>query len=522
MPNLRYAIFGGILLMYLAAGLLYATLTPPWQAPDEPAHYNYIRYLATQAAFPELVAACYDQAYLNELTSRHFPPELPVDNICYEFHQPPLYYILATPVYLLSRGSLLILRLLSVILGAAIVSLTFFMSQIIFPGNFTIACGAAAFVAFVPMHVAMLSSVNNDPLAELILAVILFLLVHRLASIKTAMYGIKQPYAPMTPASFDTAAPTQDAGVIAASTGQDLLLGISLGLGLLTKTTVYIAIPLIAFTLWSVETNHKGAGKSGVWRSWLKRAVVIYGLALAIALPWFIRNANLYGNFDILGLRRHEAIVAGQLRAADFLADVGPLAYLNNFIVTTFHSYWGQFGWMAVPMDSRTYLLLTILTLMALGGLLAWLTSDISRSEFYVPWPAVSLMALTILLTALGYGWYNLTFVQFQGRYLFPALLPLSLFFAIGLPEALSQRRLWWVAGGLVLTLAWLVIASRLEGGLDKWAILIIGLALAWLVTSHQLARRWPVSTTWFLIACYAGLAFLTLVSPFWFIRPYL
>ena len=65
MLGLRYLLFWAIWLTYLVAGTLYATLTPPWQAPDEPAHYNYIRYLATETGFPELVNACYDQAYLN-------------------------------------------------------------------------------------------------------------------------------------------------------------------------------------------------------------------------------------------------------------------------------------------------------------------------------------------------------------------------------------------------------------------------------------------------------------------------
>src|SRR5262245_37947777 len=106
------ALFVALLLLYGAAGVLYATLTPPWQAPDEPAHYNYIRYLATHEGFPELVASCYNQPYLNELTSRRFPPDLSVEEICYEFHQPPLYYLLAAPVFRLTGGSLVALRLL--------------------------------------------------------------------------------------------------------------------------------------------------------------------------------------------------------------------------------------------------------------------------------------------------------------------------------------------------------------------------------------------------------------------------
>jgi len=37
---------GLILLAYLTIGTLYAVNIPAWQAPDEPAHYNYVRALA--------------------------------------------------------------------------------------------------------------------------------------------------------------------------------------------------------------------------------------------------------------------------------------------------------------------------------------------------------------------------------------------------------------------------------------------------------------------------------------------
>ena len=44
-----------ILLVYLAIGVLYAVNTPAWQAPDEPAHYNYIKHLAEHRSLPCLL-----------------------------------------------------------------------------------------------------------------------------------------------------------------------------------------------------------------------------------------------------------------------------------------------------------------------------------------------------------------------------------------------------------------------------------------------------------------------------------
>ena len=45
---------------YLIVGLLYLTRTPAWQAPDEPAHYNYVRQLS-DGRLPVMEMGDYDQ-----------------------------------------------------------------------------------------------------------------------------------------------------------------------------------------------------------------------------------------------------------------------------------------------------------------------------------------------------------------------------------------------------------------------------------------------------------------------------
>lgn len=502
MPSLRSPLFFFILAVYLLAGALFATLTPDWQAPDEPAHYNYVHYLAAQSGFPELVSGCYNQTYLQQLTTRRFPPELSITPLCYEFHQPPLYYVLAVPLFSLTYGSLLALRLFSVILGGGVVTLAFLIGRAIFPERPIIAYGTMVVVAFVPMHVAMLASTNNDALAELILAALLLLLIRRIM--------VNQP----------------------VTVASNLRLGLLLGLGLITKTTVYIAVPLIAVALWGEERGRlgraaaQGQGFGWDWPEVIKQVALIYGLALLIAGPWYFRNAALYGQFDILGLARHDEVVVGQLRTADFIAQVGWSNYLREFIVTTFQSFWGQFGWMAVPMSDRVYLALTLFSLIALGGVgltivncqLLMVNCQLSEDNRR----AVRLMGLTIGLMALGYLWYNLQFKQFQGRYLFPALIPLGLFFTIGLYIALSWLARWWLVAGLVLAGVGVLLAGSLSGDLDGWAVLMTALFLVLALSRIWLARFWMVPTPWLLAVVYSGLALLTLVSPFWYVIPYL
>src|SRR4030042_1864635 len=52
-----------IVAAYLVIGTLYAVKTPAWQVPDEPAHYNYVRYIVEHRALPVLRSGDFDQKY---------------------------------------------------------------------------------------------------------------------------------------------------------------------------------------------------------------------------------------------------------------------------------------------------------------------------------------------------------------------------------------------------------------------------------------------------------------------------
>src|SRR5512135_2273852 len=107
-----------ILIAYLALGTAFALQTPAWQAPDEPAHYNYIKSIVENHALPVLQTGDYDQAYNEEFTrTPQNTASLSIAPLRYENYAPPLYYVLATPIYVLADGWITALRLFSVILG---------------------------------------------------------------------------------------------------------------------------------------------------------------------------------------------------------------------------------------------------------------------------------------------------------------------------------------------------------------------------------------------------------------------
>lgn len=473
------AVLVTILVAYLFIGASFALLTPPWQVPDEPAHYNYIRILAEERRLPVLEMGDFPAGYLETLKAQRFPPEMPIDPIRYESHQPPLYYLMAAPVFALTRGALVPLRLFSLVLGAGVILLAYAAVRGLFPRQPLLALGTAAFVAFLPQHVAMMAGVNNDSLAELILAAIVWQLI-----------------------LFLQAGNEEKMGRRAA------LLGGLIGLGLVTKTTDYLALPLAALALglrW-----RRGCAGCG------RLALLIFGPALLIGLPWWVRNAVTYGGLDLLGLGRHNWVVVGQPRTSEWLAAYGAAEVARRFVQTTFQSFWGQFGWMGVVLDQRIYAGLALVSgLVGLG----WVLQLASTRPTFTPAQRDGLILLAglVLLTLTSYLWYNLTFVQHQGRYLFPALIPIGLGVTVGLRRVFQPDGARLAAALLLALLAGLVAFGLFTADLAGGPIVFVGLLAAVLGVAGW---RGHSLTGPALAAFYAALAAFDGVALFGFILP--
>lgn len=459
----RYVPLTLLVLAYILVGGLYAIYTPDWQAPDEPAHYNYIRQLSS-GRFPVIEPGDYDQEYQGLVISSNFDPQFSVESFEYEDYQPPLYYLLQTPIFLLTGGSLQSMRMLSVILGAGVVTLTYFIANRLFQGEEWLALTAAVFVGFLPQHVAMLAAVNNDSLAELIIAAILLVLLG-------LVIGGRSNHP-----SQHLASPRQ--GINQGSKRKDrelIFLGVLLGLGLLTKVTVYILIPLIGGVfLWINWDN---------WRKLTRSLLLVFGIAGLMGLTWWVRNLLVYGGIDILGTGAHNAIVVGQPRTVEWIAERGLGATLLAFFRTTFQSFWGQFGWMGVVMPAWVYRFLLLFSLLTLIGFFWALvrrrnhraigtgSQDLGESTFSM---ASGLLLAGTFVISLGlYLAYNLTFIQHQGRYLFPALISIG-----------------------------------------------IGVAIAWMMLIMPVASRWPAAKVLLPIALAIALIGLDLLALFRFIIP--
>ncbi|MBV9120304.1 MAG: DUF2142 domain-containing protein [Chloroflexi bacterium] len=375
-----------LILCFVLLALGYAHFTPPWQAPDEPAHYNVVRFIAERHQLPVLQAGDYPAQLVP------IAPKSQVTDLApyrYESHQPPLFYLLELPVYVLTSGNVLAMRSLGVVIGALLLPVTYLCARQVLPGRPWLWLFAAGFAGFIPMNLFIDGSIENDSLADLVMALLLLL------CLGIAMGKARSFWAP--------------------------LLGVSLGLAVLTKVTIALpALVLAAIALWFGAPS---------WRRFIRDGAIAATAAAVVCGWWLVRNGLIYGWTDLLVQQRQAQVAGGQAQRHGF-----GLPQLQDFTIGSFHSFWGQFGWMSLPLPNREY---TALGLICIGFSIAAVVAIVRRLVF-------GRVLLTLLATwaavVAGDLYYNLTFVQNQGRYLFPALAPLAVLAAAGVGACCPRR----------------------------------------------------------------------------------
>ena len=405
------------LVAYAALAIGYLTLTPIWQNPDEPAHYNYVAFIAQTGGLPELRPGDWDSALLDRLKNGHLAPGDSVSAIRYEAWQPPLAYLVVAPLFRFVphadlAAAVTLLRGFNAVLGALTLVVAFFAAHEVLPAH--LAMAVPLVMAGVPMFTSVSTSISADPLANLVAAGALLLLLWR---VRHDVSGQKW----------------------AIGTGA------LLGLGLVTKLALGIFVPLALLVIVLRSSSR------------VRECLVMMGTTGLVILPWLVHQVTTYGWTDPLATTRHAQVVQDQERFAGLSAD-----YLGAFVTTTFHSFWAQFGWMAVVAPDRLYLIWGLLMLAAAAGLV------LSRGRLGEPtWRIV---VLTVAAAAIGYVGYNLAYVQFQGRYLFTALVPLVILLVAGWAACLPRRAQTW---GVLLVGIVLVALNAFA----LWRVLVPGFA---------------------------------------------
>jgi hypothetical protein len=413
-------------LVGLFNGLLWAALVPPWQAPDEPKHFEYIRLLAegegliafaseAEAADPELQrwilssmdahqfwwyghAPGYDPA--NE--DPRFADLWPDGSHTAFYRSSPAYYALAAALQPKDRMlGLYAARLLGVLLLIPTILLTGWAARELFPDDPLLRYGAPAFVALHPMQAFLSAGVNNDALVNLLAAFVAFLIARLFA----------RGWQP----------------------ARGLLLLVGALLAVLVKRTSFWLLPLLPLALLAslaARSRRPALALGGGLLALLALALaagrwLIGGGWMALPEAWrFTLSRYLFNEPD-----QPQRILA-------YLQAEGVAGILWEYLRGMVDGFWGSFGWQLLRFPAPFYLVMGLLTLLAAVGLLRRL---LWAEDAAFQRAALATYALGLLLAAGGAVAFFASYLGQpyapppQGRYLFSAMLPAAIVFTAGL-----------------------------------------------------------------------------------------
>ncbi len=222
---------------------------------DVDEHFDYVRYVAQRG-------------------------RIPVATEGWQMFQSPLYYLIAGSIYhslsafVRDQDTILrLLRLLSIAAGALQIELCYRAAKYVWPSRTDLHWRSAVFGAFLPVNLYSSQTPGNEPLAGALTGA-------------AVVVGLKLLCTPRDSHSRWTVS----------------LLGLALGLAILTKVTPILLLPPMGILLLVVFANEP-------WGHRLRILTSVYGIAVVVAGWYYLRNWVLLGTPFIGGWAPERGIV---------------------------------------------------------------------------------------------------------------------------------------------------------------------------------------------------------------------
>jgi hypothetical protein len=429
-----------LLLVFIVLAFIFSLILPLGEAADEEEHFGLIRFIAEQGRPPltrleqvsisskgdaspvyhTLVAWLTQHVDISDLPDLPDPRQdlrraIPSDRLPFK----GLYHTEdeAWPW----RGIVLawhLARLVSIPLGALIVVGIFLSARAVYPHRSTLIMAATLFAAFIPRFVINASIVSDDNLVIPLITFAFYFLI-RIAQ------GDTQPR------TF-------------------IILGILMGLAAITKYHSLLLLPEMTLLLLILAWRHRDG-----WRAWFYRwglVVLAFGLTagwwFGFLLVRFNRVAELGLIRGVLAPLGDPVLTGGAGRVLNQQAGVqlgyeAPLGWLewSSLLFQTFWFRYGRGHIIDSPAINGGLALLTILAIIGLAVRL-W-RADLRWNRWRLD---LALLALHLLLYLglVATRYLSLpTRETAQGRHLYPALIAIALFMALGWTELLAMGRRW-------------------------------------------------------------------------------
>lgn len=332
-----------------------------------------------------------------------------------------------------------VLRGVSVLCGLASLVLVFATARVLVPARPAVASTAVLLLAALPQWQGSHAVLDNGALST----TLCFAALYVLARLWTRTVDVPEN----VDGQVDALKP-----VHAVPWSEAIALGLLIGAALETKLTALFLLPLALLV-----------AARAVWRARGERVATLVRCGVAVAIvaalfaPFLLENLERYG--ELLGTQAHRRAYALSLLDTALPDPEWQRQYLwglhaQSLFPTLGRTLVGHWGWnaMAAPVSvlvlfgTAAGLGLLGLGAAAIGSLRSRSTAPrdgasrdgasrdgASNSERGLPWRALALPAVAALLVLVQVVLYNSTFMQPQGRYLFPGLGAALVLLAAGL-----------------------------------------------------------------------------------------
>jgi 4-amino-4-deoxy-L-arabinose transferase-like glycosyltransferase len=357
--------------------VMWSFIVPLFEAPDEPYHWAYARYIHDHGCLP-----FYDR------------------NLIEAVH-PPLYYVLIAPFAVnseLPSASCIFMssvncaprtfsdfgkywplrwaRLFTVLLSVVTILFTY-LAAYEASGRHVVGLLAGGLAAFLPQFTFRGTNISNDAMVATTSAIATYFIVRLIRRGFSWRVGC--------------------------------MASLSVAFAFLSKVSAITFVPVLIAALLFGTSN---------WQVRMKRLSLTL-LALVCVAPWLIRNQILYG--DALASKAMLRVVpeGTTLISSRYFLHIFPTLLVKSSI--------GMFGWMNVSLPRWFYGFWIFLAACALAGFVRAIVGKTIDKRLAVVFTALSLLAVVSTVQL------NLAFSQPQGRYLFPALTAWMVLMAMGL-----------------------------------------------------------------------------------------
>jgi 4-amino-4-deoxy-L-arabinose transferase-like glycosyltransferase len=428
-----------LLLLFVAKGVIFTYVFPPFSGHDEVAHYAYLKILMEEGRLPLVPdPVAFNEGYVAgekptfdvipdffQKYQQYITPDWWRDNNSviravtylgdylpagwvYTANHPPLYYLLMAPVWELTDGhtpeyQLYAFRLAAIPFGLLTVLFAYLTTRRLFPGDRFLAVTVPTFVAFQPQIAYEAAMLNNDILAIVTTSACLWLIA----------VGLQNRF----------------------TTGLCAWLGFALGLAVLSKSTAVIVMPVIAIAV-ILRLGWKRVAE------WLPKGALVLGITAIMAAPWYLYMLKTYGS--ISALDRILTLQWWNNQDGKTLSITEQL-FNQDFAWMRWKETWGWFGWRLIPLSDTFLRVLWWLTVLAMVGLAAWvalvalfrwrarsasferlraLAASTDRIVTVSRWQLIGVLAMALTCVTAYYAvlQFGTTFDLTQARYYFPAV----------------------------------------------------------------------------------------------------